>query len=249
MDQLNELIDLMTMAEETRLSEHMRELEQLEADKRQRMAAAANLMMASTQPVNKDKSPLIPTTASGLFSFMKKSSPAAAAAAVDKSPKHDLFEFMNSAGVQSSGSSSMMGGSSGLSNIKSITDLFSNANDEFEREWQSVLNQSQNSQQQQQQQKPAQQESNSSSSTHQQTSTDGGDGTISPSNTEFSLFAGSAGLTKDLNSNLFSTADDLFADSNKPAASATSSSSQNVQQTKSTSNNSKSSNKVRILLL
>ena len=163
-DELNELIDLMTMAEETRLSEQMRELEQLEAEKRQRMAPS------NTASSAKEKDKQVPSTASGLFSFMKKSTTA------ESSPKQDLFEIMGAASSASSGSQSSSGVLGGLANLRSINELFSNANDEFEREWQSVFG-----------------GGNHAASSHPTTTSTNNqpphDGTISPTNTEFSLFA------------------------------------------------------------
>lgn len=213
-DELNELIDLMTLAEETRLTEQMKELEQLEAEKRQRITGASPA--SSTGPanlLNKEKSPLIPTTASGLFSFMKKSSPASA----ETSSKQDLFELLGNTTGQSDPNGI------GSSTLKSINDLFSNANDEFEREWQSVFQG-----QAQIQQSPSQLQNQSAD----------GDATISPSNTEFSLFMTSGDLDKDLMPGL-STGDQPSEGAVKPAASASSSK-------PSQTNNSKSVNKVRI---
>jgi hypothetical protein len=153
----------MTLAEETRLSEQMRELEQLEAEKRQRMAPS------NTASSAKEKEKQVPSTASGLFSFMKKSTTA------ESSPKQDLFEIMGAAGVTASGSQSSSGALGGLANLRSINELFSNANDEFEREWQSVFG-------------------GHHAASHPTTTTSTNnqpphDGTISPTNTEFSLFA------------------------------------------------------------
>lgn len=163
-DELNELIDLMTLAEETRLSEQMRELEQLEAEKRQRMAPSNTALTATSA---KEKEKQVPSTASGLFSFMKKSTTA------ESSPKQDLFEIMGAAGGAASGSQSSSG-LGGLANLRSINELFSNANDEFEREWQSVFG-------------------GHHAASHPTTTTSNNqpphDGTISPTNTEFSLFS------------------------------------------------------------
>lgn len=164
-DELNELIDLMTLAEETRLSEQMRELEQLEAEKRQRMAPSNTALTATS---TKEKEKQVPSTASGLFSFMKKSTTA------ESTPKQDLFEIMGAAGVGSAASGSQSSsGLGGLANLRSINELFSNANDEFEREWQSVFG-------------------GHNAASHPTTTNNNQpphDGTISPTNTEFSLFS------------------------------------------------------------
>ena len=164
-DELNELIDLMTLAEETRLSEQMRELEQLEAEKRQRMAPSNTALTATSA---KEKEKQVPSTASGLFSFMKKSTTA------ESTPKQDLFEIMGAAGVGSAASGSQSSsGLGGLANLRSINELFSNANDEFEREWQSVFG-------------------GHNAASHPTTTNNNQpphDGTISPTNTEFSLFS------------------------------------------------------------
>lgn len=207
-DELNELIDLMTMAEETRLSEQLKELEQLEAEKRQRLNAA--LAAASG---GKDKSPLVPTTASGLFSFMKKStsitaasasaassSGATAAGAETTSSKQDLFELMS--------------GQSGVSGMfrSTITDLFTNANDEFEREWQSVFGQHQQQQQQQTSHKPEQ--------AHDTDTVNN----VSPSHTEFSLFTSGGDLAhKDLTAISSSSTSQIDTASNQTASKSTSS--------------------------
>lgn len=184
-DELNELIDLMTLAEEPRLTEQMKELEQLEAEKKLRYN---NLMRAppttATTDTNnllgltKEKSPLMPTTAGGLFAAFMKKSPQDTNNA---SPTNKLNNFLAGCDLAPFASSTTTSTSANpllSANLKSINDLFTNVNDEFEREWQSVL------QHQQQQPQQHNQAANSSFVEQQHSAT------ISPSATtdEFGLF-------------------------------------------------------------
>jgi hypothetical protein len=190
-DELNELIDLMTLAEEPRLTEQMKELEQLEAEKKLRynnlMRTPPNTATTDTNTLlglTKEKSPLMPTTAGGLFAaFMKKSPQDTNNASTTTNKLNNFLAGADLAPFAASSSSSTSTSANPLlsANLKSINDLFTNVNDEFEREWQSVLQH----QQQQPQQQHNQAASSGSSLVEQQHSA-----TISPSATtdEFGLF-------------------------------------------------------------
>lgn len=110
-DEVNELIDLMTLTEATSLNEQMKELEQLELEKRQRV-----------NNNQQDKSP-----SSSLFSFVnmsnKKSDDTSSLLGALGSTSDDLISLGQ---MQSSG-------------MLSFSDLLNNTSDEFEREWQSAF--------------------------------------------------------------------------------------------------------------
>lgn len=148
-DELNELIDLMTLSEADRLNEQLKELEQLEMEKRQKSLVRENHGLSTgVNNANKDNAnKSSPLSSSGLFSFIKKVS--AQSPTTNPSGQHfnsaashdfSLFDLTNNQASSATASSAATSTSGGMLNFKStITDMFSNANEEFEKEWQSVF--------------------------------------------------------------------------------------------------------------
>lgn len=172
-DEVNELIDLMTRNEATTLNEQMQELEKLEMEKKLKNSA-----QAKNQPAKKPES--------SSSSFASKFS-------------------LDGLGLLSKPSASSAGEleptSNASANLQAFKDLFTNANDEFEREWQSAF------------------ASNETSGTVAGASA--ADANLSPSQTEFGFFTSAAAGSEP---SLFATHDLLkplspeSLTSSKPAA-------------------------------
>jgi len=133
-DQVNELIDLMTLNEANNLNEQLRELEQLEFEKRQKENAnqhhSASRTSTNSNSILSNKSLLFDLIKAPLGSNVNTNNnnnkSASNMSILDGEPKDPFASTTN--------------------DYKSFTDLISHASDAFEREWQSVLNTSSNQQ-------------------------------------------------------------------------------------------------------
>lgn len=122
-DEVNELIDLMTLTEANSLNEQLKELEQLEQEKKQR---TANNQQA-------DKSP-----SSLLFSFVNSSTGKKSTENQSQSLFSGLGSIPKSTSNDLLGLDSLNPNMTSL-NLKSFNDLLNNTSDEFEREWNSAF--------------------------------------------------------------------------------------------------------------
>ena len=117
-DEVNELIDLMTLNEASNLNEQLKELEQLEMEKKQRN----DKFQITDNSKKMDLNSLLGGSVGGLI----KSNPI-------KSTNNDLID------IDLERASNM---SALQNNLKAFNDLISHANDEFEKEWESAFTQS-----------------------------------------------------------------------------------------------------------
>lgn len=162
-DEVNELIDLMTRNEATNLNEQMKELEKLEMEKK---------LKNSSQPAGSKKPESTSSSFASKFSLdsfgLSSKSSATAASAASNPQSTDSAEMTANASA----------------NFQAFKDMFTNANDEFEREWQSAF----------------------TSGNAEATSNAAAVANLSPSQTEFGFFT-SAGAQS---SSLFAAAQELM---------------------------------------
>ncbi len=114
-DEVNELIDLMTLNEASNLNEQLKELEQLELEKKKRN----DKFQISDNSKKMDLNSLLGGSVGGLI----KSNPM-------KTSNNDLID------IDSERASNV---SALNNNLKAFNDLINHANDEFEKEWESAF--------------------------------------------------------------------------------------------------------------
>jgi hypothetical protein len=133
-DEVNELIDLMTLTETNILNEQLAELEKLEQEKRQRNAvngSGSKVPDVSGFLLNKTPFDFLNST------FSKSSSNTATTATIATALQPAVSDLMNQNLFDTTASSAA---ASGVSNsFRSFTALMSKASDDFEKEWQSAF--------------------------------------------------------------------------------------------------------------
>lgn len=136
-DEVNELIDLMTLNEASNLNEQLKELEQIELEKKQRTTTTTtNNNNNNKTSANENKNTKKAIDLFALFGNLSSSSSNSGAIKTSD-------QVMASSPPPADTSSLELDRTSNINlfknNFKSFNDLISNANDEFEKEWESAF--------------------------------------------------------------------------------------------------------------
>ena len=136
LDDVNELIDLLTLKEQDKISEQLRELEQLEEEKKKR-----NSGNISNRKEKSDSIKLL-NDSKLTFDFSAASISKVFSRTVANNPTTEILATVNSSSTNSNnntGDLTDLDFTQSPNVFKTFNDLLINTNDEFEREWQSAF--------------------------------------------------------------------------------------------------------------
>ncbi len=136
LDDVNELIDLLTLKEQDTISEQLRELEQLEEEKKKR-----NSGNISNRKEKSDSIKLL-NDSKLTFDFSAASISKVFSRTVANNPTTEILATVNSSSTNSNnntGDLTDLDFTQSPNVFKTFNDLLINTNDEFEREWQSAF--------------------------------------------------------------------------------------------------------------